>query len=145
MGQPAHPEAMAPKKSGRTRTAPPEMPTSWWSAPGIRNYLIFDATGIIYFLLGFLAIRLIWALGDGPEAWEYAMMGLKNPLYITFHAFSLVAVVYVGIRFFGLFAKAQPRDTGLPMPPEGVIQGMLYAIWIAITLGVAVVLSGGIF
>ena len=65
----AHPDAMAPPKPGRTRTAPPEMPSTWWSAPRIRNYLLFDATGIIYLLVGFGVIHQVWALGDGPDRW----------------------------------------------------------------------------
>jgi len=145
MSQPAHPEAMAPPKPGRTRTAPPEMPGTWWSAPRIRNYLLFDATGFIYFLLGFLAIRFVWALGDGPESWDLALLSLKNPLYIGFHAIALVSVIFVGVRFFSLFPKAQPRDTGLPMPPGPVIQAMLYVVWIAVTIGFSVILAGGIF
>ncbi len=145
MSQPAHPEAMAPPKPGRTRAAPPEMPSSWWSAPRIRNYLLFDATGFIYLALGFLAIRLLWALGSGTETWEMALLGLKNPLYIAFHALSLVSVIFVGVRFFSLFPKAQPRDTELPMPPGPVIKGMLYGIWIVVTLALSAILAGGIF
>ena len=52
MAGPAHPHAMAPPKPGRTRTAPPQTPSTWWSAPRIRTYLLFDATGIVYFLVG---------------------------------------------------------------------------------------------
>jgi fumarate reductase subunit C len=145
MSQPAHPEAMAPSKPGRTRTAPPEMPSTWWSAPRIRNYLLFDATGIVYFLIGFLAIRVIWALGNGPESWDIVIQGFKNPIYIAFHALCLVSVIFVGVRFFSLFPKAQPRDSGLPMPPGPVIKGMLYGIWIVVTLGLSAILAGGMF
>ena len=145
MPGPAHPHAMAPPKPGRTRTAPPQMPSSWWSAPRIRTYLLFDATGIIYFLAGFIALRMIWALGEGPESWNAAMATLRSPLYIVFHAVALLSVIFVAVRFFRLFPKAQPRDTGLPMPPGGVIQAMLYGAWIVVTLGIGVVLAGGIF
>jgi len=145
----AHPDAMAPPTPGRTRTAPPEIPSTWWSAPSIRNYLLFDATGIIYLLVGLVAIDLIWALGgpepDAAKAWQSALERLSHPLYIAFHALSLASVIFVGVRFFSLFPKAQPRDTGLPMPPGGVIKGLLYAVWIAVTVVFSLVLSGGIF
>ncbi len=143
----AHPDAMAPPSPGRTRTAPPEIPSSWWSAPRIRNYLLFDATGIIYLLVGFVAIDLIWALGDpaGPAGWQRALERLSHPLYIAFHALALVSVIFVGVRFFSLFPKAQPRDTGLPMPPDAVIKGSLYAVWIGVTLVFSLILAGGIF
>ncbi|MCH7866761.1 MAG: hypothetical protein IH881_03630 [Myxococcales bacterium] len=145
MAGPAHPDAMGPPTPGRTRTAPPEMPTTWWTAPGIRTYLLFDATGFIYVLLGFLAIRLIWALGEGPEAWNAAIETLKHPLYIGFHVLALVSVIFVGVRFFSLFPKAQPRDHGIPMPPDFVIKGLLYAVWIAVTVAFSAVLAGVIF
>ena len=61
---------MQPPKPGRTRTAAPQMPSTWWMAPRIRTYLLFDATGIIYYIVGFIALRLIWALGAGPDSWN---------------------------------------------------------------------------
>ncbi len=145
MANPAHPEAMGPPTPGRTRTAPPEMPTTWWSAPRIRTYLLFDATGLIYFLLGFLAIRLIWALGSGEAAWNTAIQSLAHPLYIAFHVLAFVSVIFVGVRFFRLFPKAQPRGHGLPMPPNGVIQALLYVVWITVTVGFSALLAGVIF
>jgi fumarate reductase subunit C len=141
----AHPDAMGPPKPGRTRTAPPEMPKTWWTAPRIRTYLLFDATGFFYFVLGFLAIDLIWALGEGPDVWNARIESLTHPVYIAFHALAFAAVIFVGIRFFSLFPKAQPRDTGLPMPPDNVIKGLLYVLWIGITVGLSAVLSGVIF
>lgn len=141
----SHPDAMGPPKPGRTRTAPPEMPSTWWSAPRIRNYLLFDATGIVYFLVGFIAIDLIWALGEGPDRWQQVLDRLSHPLYIAFHALALASVIFVGVRFFSLFPKAQPRDTGLPMPSGAVIKGSLYAVWIGVTLVFSSILAGGIF
>ena len=136
---------MAPPQPGRTRTAPPEIPGSWWYAPRIRNYLLFDATGVIYFLVAFVAMRIIWALGSGPEHWDKAMEDLSNPFYLVFHAVALASVIFVAIRLFNLFPKAQPRDTGLPMPPNPVIKALLYVTWLVVTVAFATVLSGGIF
>ena len=146
MAGPAHPDAMAPPKPGRTRTAPPQMPTTWWSAKRIRTYLLFDATGVIYFLMAFLAIRAIYALGAGPLAWNAVMDSFMNPLYIIFHLLCLVSVIFVGIRFFRLFPKAQPPKMGPLTPPPGpVIHAMLYAIWIGITAIMTAILAGVLF
>jgi fumarate reductase subunit C len=142
----AHPDAMAPPKPGRTRTAPPQMPSSWWGSKRIRTYLLFDATGIIYFLIAFLGIRLIDALGAGPDAWNSAMEGLKNPIYIVFHLLCLVSVIFVAVRFFRLFPKAQPPAIGPIKPPPGpVIHGMLYVVWLGITAVMTAILAGVIF
>lgn len=145
-GAAAHPEAMAPPKPGRTRTAPPSMPSTWWSAPRIRTYLLFDATGFIYFLVAFVALRMVRALGEGPLAWTNALSSLSHPLYIAFHVLSLVCVIFVAVRFFRLFPKAQPPSIGPLKPPPGVvIHGMLYVVWIGITVVMSAALAGVIF
>ena len=146
MAGPAHPDAMAPSKPGPTRTAPPQMPASWWSHPRIRTYLLFDATGIVYLLLGLVALRVVWALGAGPEVWDATMASLSNPLYIAFHVLGLVSVIFVGVRFFRFFPKAQPPRIGpVKPPPQPVIVAGLYVAWIGLTLVLAFILAGGIF
>ena len=51
MARPVHPHSMAPSKPGRTRTAAPQAPTGWYTQPRMLQYLLFDATGIIYLLV----------------------------------------------------------------------------------------------
>lgn len=146
MAGPAHPDAMAPSKPGKTRTAPPQMPSSWWSAPRIRTYLLFDATGIVYLLLGLVALRVVWALGSGPEVWDATLASLSNPLYVLFHVIGLVSVIFVGVRFFRFFPKAQPPRLGpLRPPPQPVILAGLYAAWVGVSVLFALVLAGGLF
>jgi fumarate reductase subunit C len=146
MGSPAHPEAMAPPKKGPTRTAPPQMPSTWWSAPRIRTYLLFDATGFIYLLIGGLILKVVWSLGKGPEAWEAQVASLSNPAYLAFHALCLVSVIFVGVRFFSLFPKAQPPSIGPAKPPPAhVIKVMLYLVWAGVTAGLSLILAGVIF
>ena len=142
----AHPEAMAPRQKGPTRTAPPQMPSTWWSAPRIRTYLLFGATGFAYLLMGLLVLRLAWALGKGPIAWQAALASLSNPIYIGFHALVLVSLIFVGARAFGkMMPKMQPRGGPLPVLPAGVVRGVIYGAWAAITVFMGVVLAGGIF
>jgi fumarate reductase subunit C len=146
MAGPSNPHAMAPPKPGRTRTAPPQTPSTWWGSKRILTYLLFDATGIIYFLVAFLAIRLISALGDGPIAWQAELDRLENPLYIAFHLLCLISVIFVAVRFFRLFPKSQPPTIGpLKPPPAAVIHTMLYVVWIGITVLMTAILAGGLF
>ncbi len=146
MAGPAHPDAMAPTKPGKTRTAPPQMPATWWSAPRIRTYLLFDGTGLLYLVLGFVVLRVVWALGASPEVWDTTIASLANPIYIAFHVLGLVSVLFVGVRFFRLFPKAQPPRIGpFKPPPLTVIHVGLYVAWVAVAVLFGAILAGGIF
>jgi len=110
-----------------------------------RAYTIFDWTGILYLILGFLALGMVWALGSGEASWNSLQASLQNPLMILFHVVALVGVCFVVLRFFRLFPKAQPPRLGpVKPPPAQVISIMLYAVWIGVTVVFAVILSGGL-
>ena len=142
----AHPEAMAPPKKGPTRTAAPRMPGSWWGAPRIRTYLLFGATGAVYLLAGMVVLRLAWALGQGPEAWQEALASLSHPLYLAFHGLTLVSLVFVGIRAFGtMMPKMQPRSGPFPPLPASAVRALIYGAWVALAGLLALVLAGKIF
>ena len=146
MARAAHPDAMKPHSPGRTRTAPPLMPAGFPSRGRYLAYVLFDATGLIYLLVGLAALRIVWDLGSGPEAWSVVQEQLRHPLYVAFHGISLVSVIFVGVRFFRLFPKAQPARIGpVKPPPQPVIAGMLYAIWIGVAGAMTVILAGGVF
>jgi fumarate reductase subunit C len=138
-----HPQAMAPPRPGSTRTAAPTLPDDFWRRPRMLVYLLFDATGILYLLVGLVALRVAWALGEGPAAWERLVRDFSQPLYVLFHLLALVAAIFVGVRFFRLFPKAQPPRLGpLKPPPRALLHGLLYAAWAGITLGLLIVLGG---
>jgi fumarate reductase subunit C len=146
MAGPAHPHAMAPPKPGRTRTAPPQMPKTWWGSKRMRTYLLFDATGFIYFLLGFGAIAWFNALAGGKETWEAHIAAMSTVPMIILHAICFASVIFVGIRFFRLFPKAQPPSIGPLKPPPGpVIHATLYVVWAVITIVFGLILAGGLF
>ena len=63
MASRAHPHAMTPSTPGRTRTAPPMTPDGWYSQKRMRRYLLFDATGLVYFLVGFVALAVCMIVG----------------------------------------------------------------------------------
>lgn len=143
MAAPANPGAMAPRRPGRTRTAPPMRPDGFPAAPRYRNYLLFDATGLTYLLVGFVTLRVAFALGSGPEAWTAMLEALRHPLYLGFHVLVLLSAIFVGVRFFRLFPKAQPARIGPAKPPPGpVLHAMLYAAWLALSAALVAVLGG---
>jgi len=143
VSRPANPHAMAPATPGRTRTAPPVVSDGFWSAPRMRRYLLFDATGVTYLLVGFAALWVAFGLGGGRESWEATRAALQSPLWIAFHALVLASVLYVGVRFFALFPKAQPARLGpAKPPPRPVLHATLYAAWGALTVALVLVLGG---
>jgi fumarate reductase subunit C len=143
MSRPADPHAMEPRKPGSTRTAPPTVPDNFWTQPRMLTYLLFDATGIVYLLVGFVALRVAWALAAGAPAWDALMREFANPGYVIFHVLALISALFVGVRFFRLFPKAQPAHIGpAKPPPRPVLHAMLYAAWIGITLALLVVFGG---
>jgi fumarate reductase subunit C len=143
MGAPANPGAMQPRRPGRTRTAPPLRPDGFPSAVRYRNYLLFDATGLTYLLVGFVTLRVAWALGDGPAGWQAILEQLRHPLYVGFHVLVLLSAIFVGVRFFRLFPKAQPPKIGPAKPPPApVIHAGLYLAWAGLTIALVLVLGG---
>ena len=143
MTRPAHPHAMQPARPGRTRTAPPSLPDRFPFAGRYLVYTLFDLTGLLYLVVGFIVLRTVWALGDGPVAWQALREQFTSPLYVAFHLLTLVAVCFVAVRFFRLFPKAQPPRIGpAKPPPAAVLHAMLYAAWGGITLVLLAVFGG---
>ena len=141
--RPADPQAMRPPKPGSTRTAPPMVPDTFWTQRRMLTYLLFDATGIVYLLVGLVALRVAWALAGGAPAWDALMKAFASPGYVIFHLLALASAIFVGVRFFRLFPKAQPAHIGpAKPPPPPILHAMLYAAWIGITLVLLVVLGG---
>jgi fumarate reductase subunit C len=109
-------------------------------------YTLFDLTGLFYLLVGFVVLRAVWYLGSGEAAWRRVMGQFENPLYIGFHVLTLASVVFVAVRFFRLFPKAQPPRSGsLKAPSAPVITGVLYIVWIGVAGAMTLILAGGIF
>jgi fumarate reductase subunit C len=143
MAQPANPHAMAPAKPGPTRTAAPMKPGNWPSSARYRTYLGFDFTGLVYLLAGFAVLGAARAFAKGPDAWNALLASYKHPLWILFHLLVLASVVFVGVRFFRLFPKAQPPQIGpAKPPPRPLIHAGLYAAWIGATIVLAAILGG---
>ena len=141
----SHPNAMTPKTPGPTRTAAPMNPASWPTSPRMKAYARFGMTGWIYLVASVLAIEVVWALGGGPGAWGDMQSLLAHPISIGLHVICLVSVIYVLVRFFALFPKAQPARIGpAKPPPPALLHGMLYVAWIGITIALAFVLAGGL-
>ncbi len=137
---------MAPSAPGRTRTAPPQLPDQFPFEGRYLAYTLFDSTGILYLVLGFLVLGSVWALGSGEAAWNHVQATYTNVTYVVFHGIALAGVIFVGVRFFSFFPKSQPPRIGpAKPPPQKVLLAMLYAAWIGVGGGLTVILAGGVF
>jgi fumarate reductase subunit C len=137
---------MSPHRPGRTRTAPPRMPAQFPTSGRYFTYTLFGLTGVLYLLCGFGALRAVWMLGSGPSAWESFQQEYASAPLIILHVICLAAVIFVGVRFFRLFPKAQPAVIGpAKPPPRPIIHAALYVAWIAVSGGLALVMAGAIF
>ncbi len=145
MAQPANPRAMSPAKPARTRAAAPMKPGNWPSSSRYRTYLAFDFTGVVYLVAGLLIVRAIFALAGGEASWNAEMATYASSGFLIFHAFALACVIFVGVRFFRLFPKAQPPKIGpASPPPRPVLHAALYVVWIGVTLVLGAILGGAI-
>jgi len=146
MSRSAHPRAMAASKPGSTRTAPPQLPDRFPFGGRYLAYTLFDLTGILYLLLGLSVLCAVWSLGSGEAVWNGALERHRSIFYLGFHGIALAALIFVGIRFFAFFPKAQPPRVGrVKPPPKPVILAALYGLWIGVTACMTIVLAGGIF
>jgi fumarate reductase subunit C len=136
-------DAMKPRRPGRTRTAPPRMPDHYPTRGRYRAYVAFGSCGLFFLITGLLLLRVVWALGSGPEAWQALLADFRHPLYLLYHAVALGALVWFTLRFFRLFPKTQPPRIGpTKPPPEPVLLAGLHAALVVVTLLLVLVLGG---
>ena len=139
------PRAPGPHAHRAAAACPDEFP---YASRACSRYLLFDATGIVYLLVGFVALRVAVGARQRPGGVARAAAASSaSPVYDRLPRRSRSpASLFVGVRFFRLFPKAQPAQIGpAKPPPRPVIHAMLYAAWIGVTLVLASILAGGLF
>jgi fumarate reductase subunit C len=144
MARMAHPHTMQPSTPGPTRTAPPHMPDKFPLGGRYASYTAFGATSLFYGAISLLALRLVWALGDGPEAFTAVMASFQNPLYLLFHALCIPVCLFVSYRFLiKLSGKAQPPKVGpVRPPPPAAIPALFGGLFLGATVVAVAVLWG---
>ena len=148
MARPAHPHAMQPARAGPhahgAAAAAGPVPVRG-ALP--RLHALRSRPGAVYLLVGFVVLRVVWALGERPGGLGgAARRSSRAPATSRSTCSRSSASCFVGVRFFRLFPKSQPPRIGPAKPPPGpVIHAMLYAAWIGVTLVFATILAGGLF
>ena len=73
-------------------------------------------------------------LSEGEVAYQGFLDALDHPLFVLFHLLALAFSAYNSITWFGVTPKAIRIQIGENFAPEGVVAGVHYAGWIAISL-----------
>ena len=137
-------DAMKPARAGSTRTAAPRMPDQFWTRGRYLGYIAFGACGFFLMLVPLGLLRAAWILGSGDAAaWDALLASYAHPVYVAFHALSLLALVWFALRLFRIFAKTQPPKLGpFPRPPDAFFPVALTGAFLAATAGLSAVLWG---
>jgi fumarate reductase subunit C len=138
-------DAMKPRNGGATRTAPPHPPVRFPFRGRYLPYITFGSCGIFFLLSGLILLRVVWALGDGPQAWQQVLADFGNPLYLAYHVVALVGLVWFTLRFFRLFPKTQPPKIGpAKRPPDAFFAVALNGAFVVVSLVLVAVLWGAL-
>jgi len=93
--------------------------------------------------VAFYSIVIIFhfrALKSGPEAYENFILWLKNPMVIVLNIVVFLFVIYHSITWFNLAPKAMVIRIGVNKVPGGIISGMNYAAWFAVSIAIGWIL-----
>ena len=138
-------DAMRPSQPGPTRTADPRPPDQFPGRGNYRGYILFGLGSGLMLLVSMNVLRAVWRLGAGDRAFDELIASWSSPLYVLFHLVALVWLSWVALRFFSLFPKTQPFRMGpFQRPPDAVLVGGLWGLFIVVTTVLTVVLSGAI-
>ena len=136
-------DAMRPRRAAATRTAPPHPPVRFPFRGRYLPYIAFGSCGIFLLLSGLILLRVVWALGDGPEAWRQVLADFGSPGYLVYHVLAFVGLVWFTLRFFRLFPKTQPPRIGpFKRPPNAVFAVLLNGAFVVVSVALVAVLWG---
>jgi|SRR5579864_2052642 len=102
---------------------------------GMLAHVIQRATGVLLLIYLFLHVRTVYALAEGPEAFDRAVENFRGPV------FKLLEIALLGVVI--LHALNGLRITLIDLGAGQARQRQLFWIW-SIGLGAAIFLAGAI-
>jgi fumarate reductase subunit C len=115
---------------------------SWWlSRQRYLAYMVRELTSLfVGFYCAVLVVGLV-CLIQGRAAWEGFLVALASPAGITLQMVCLAFAIYHSVTWFALTPKAMPLMLrGQPVSGRTLV-GVHYAAWMALSLGVIVVVA----
>ena len=116
----------------------------WWLQKG--SYTAFVLRELTSVFVAFFAVVYLWqlrALAQGPEAYGQFLGRLRTPLFLIVDTVTFVFVLFHTITWFTLTPKAIVLRLRGKRVSDGVIVGLNYAVWLALSGAVAFMLLRG--
>ena len=111
------------------------VPIFWWLHRWVDiRFIARELTSVFVACYAMILLFYLRSVLNGPEAFARLSERLTSPLWIAFHCFALVALVYHSITWFNLAPKAMVIKVGGHRIPNTVIVLMNYGGWVAISI-----------
>lgn len=118
-----------------------KMSIFWWI--NRKPYVLFivrELTSLFVAAYAIIMIVQLYALREGPEAWEGLMASFSTPVSIALHIVILAFVVFHTITWFRLAPTATVVKIGKKKIPGAVIILINFLMWIVLSAAIAWVL-----
>ena len=113
--------------------------TSWFLTHSrYKSYMLHEVTCIFIAIYAVILIVGLFRLGQGPEAWQGWLDGLRSPLGIIFQILSFVFVVIHTWSWFKVVPQAMRIQRGTDFVPGNLIIGAHYGVLAVISLFVLI-------
>ncbi len=122
----------------------PAVSVWWWlkSWP-YTKFVLRELTSVF---VAFFSLLLLWqlrALSGGPEGYARFLDRLRSPFFIVLDALAFLFVLFHAVTWFNLAPRALAIRVAGRRVADGVVIGLNYAAWLALSAGVALYLLRG--
>jgi fumarate reductase subunit C len=120
------------------------MSVFWWL--GRTSYALFVLRELTSVFVAYFAVLLtlqLRALAQGPEAHARFLARLASPGFLALDAVALLFILFHAITWFNLAPTAMVVRLRGTRVPDLAIAGANYAAWLALSLGVAWIMTRG--
>jgi fumarate reductase subunit C len=122
----------------------PRVSVWWWlQNRSYTRFVLRELTSVFVAFFAFVCLWQVRALAQGPEAYGRFLAWLQTPLFLALHALALLFVLFHAITWLNLTPKAMVVRLRGKRVSDGVILGVNYAAWLALSVVVAFMLLRG--
>lgn len=120
------------------------IPIFWWLRRlAYTKFIVRELTAVAVAYAALLLLFQVWAVGQGPAAYERLTAWMGHPLAVAFHVFVVLGLLFHTVTWLNLAPKALVVKMGkIRVAPSAVLVGH-YVAWAVISAVVAWLLLGG--